>query len=139
MLNKNKIILSTLFVLVFFIAGNVVLASDLENYKGIHEIDSENNKNIQVAESRSSEKIIPISKFVEDIFNLLFSIDKRKLFKIGKVKLRPIIFSVIFRACFKFSWRQIICIIIIIFYLYIFISIIRLLKIEEKSIFWVIN
>jgi len=48
------------------------------------------------------EELIPISKLVDDIFNLFLSTDKRRLFKIGNVKFLPIIFSVIFNACFKF-------------------------------------
>ena len=49
------------------------------------------------------QQLIPISKLVEDIFNLLFSIDNKILFNIGNVKFLPIIFSTIFNAHFKFS------------------------------------
>ena len=64
MLNKTKIIQSTLFVLLFLVAGNKISASNLENNKSIHQIETEKNNNIKIAESKLSNKdIIPISKF----------------------------------------------------------------------------
>lgn len=60
---KTKIILNTLLILVFLIVGNEVFALNSRNYKGIHQIDSEKNKNINVGESESNEDIIPISRF----------------------------------------------------------------------------
>lgn len=58
---KTKIILVSLFAIVLLTFASSSLASDLENYKGIHQIDTEKNKDIKAAEFEASENIIPIS------------------------------------------------------------------------------
>ncbi len=49
------------------------------------------------------QQLIPISKLVEDIFNLLFSIDNKILFNIGNVKFYQLFFQLYLMLFFKFS------------------------------------
>lgn len=58
---KIKTLFAFLLAFIFLVVSNNALASD--NYRGIHQIETENNKNIRPYQFENDEEIIPISTF----------------------------------------------------------------------------